>query len=356
MKIMELISGWGVNGAIVTCLQTIRMLLDRGHQITLVCRPNAWIADQFEEGEVDIVYSDMHRWPMDQLKRVAGIVKDQQIDLLHTHMSRANLFGVLLRKIYGCPVVATANNRYIQPHWMFNDRVIAASMATKRFHNRFNLVPNRRIDVVHNFIDYRPFDRDQNAGIALRQQYGFSPDDVVVGQVGDVIARKGLLYLIRALPQILQKCPQTKVLVIGRQDDDYTELSTNEARKLEVEHALAWTGEIEQVQNYLNAIDVFALPTLEDNLPLSILEAMANSLPIVASAVGGIPECVAQNENGLLVKPGKPKPLAEALIRLIESPETRLSMGRRSRERVVREFSQASQGPRLESVFQKVAS
>ena len=117
---MEICSGVNVNGAIITCLETIKALVERGHDITLVCRPNAWIGDQFESDEVDVVYSDLSRWPATQLKRVAGIVREKQIDVVHTHMSRAHFFGVLLRHLFKVPCVATANNRYLQLHWMFN--------------------------------------------------------------------------------------------------------------------------------------------------------------------------------------------------------------------------------------------
>ncbi|MCA9218640.1 MAG: glycosyltransferase, partial [Planctomycetales bacterium] len=138
---MQICSGWNVNGAIITCLETTRALLERGHEITLVCRPNAWIGQQFPGGEVQVIHSDLSRWPLTELKRVAAIAREKKIDVVHTHMSRAHFFGVLLRHLFKIPCVATANNRYLQLHWMFNDRVIAASRANKKYHSRVNLVP-----------------------------------------------------------------------------------------------------------------------------------------------------------------------------------------------------------------------
>ena len=90
-----------------------------------------------------LLESDMHRWPTDQLKRIAQFIRDEAVDVVHSHNSRANLFGVLMKWMTRVPCVATANNRYLQPHWMFNSQVIAAAEATLRFHRRFNFVSRK---------------------------------------------------------------------------------------------------------------------------------------------------------------------------------------------------------------------
>ena len=101
-----------------------------------------------------MVRSDLHRWPVDELRRIAAIVRQRKIDVIHTHTSRSNFFGVLLRWFSGVPSVATAHSRHIQLHWMFNDRVIAVSEATRRYQRVHNFVRASRIETIHNFIDY----------------------------------------------------------------------------------------------------------------------------------------------------------------------------------------------------------
>ena len=130
MRIMEVISGTAVNGAAVNCFEVLRALRARGHELTVVCRPNAWIAGQLAESNIDVevIESSLRRWPPDELRRIAQLARDRRIQVVHTHMSSASFFGVLLRRLYGVPAcVATAHNRYIQLHWLFNDRVIAVS-------------------------------------------------------------------------------------------------------------------------------------------------------------------------------------------------------------------------------------
>ncbi|MEZ6119828.1 MAG: glycosyltransferase family 4 protein [Pirellulaceae bacterium] len=217
MRIMEICSGAGVNGAANTCLQNILALLDRGHHVTLVCRPNAWIAEQLADttGPLEIVESELSRWPLHELRRIAALFFDRQHDVAHTHMSRANFFGVLLRRIFGVPCIATANNRYIQGHWMLNDHVLAASAATGRFHHRFNLVPNRKITVVHNFVEPTIYDGIQpDESSALRREWNVAADSLLIGCLGDMIPRKGLLHLIGALPLIKQQIPNVCVAAL----------------------------------------------------------------------------------------------------------------------------------------------
>ena len=132
-----------------------RELARRGNRVTLVCLPGAWIGDQAAGDGIEVVRSDLHRWPTDELRRIAAVVRQRQIDVIHTHTSRSNFFGILLRWFSGVPSVATAHSRHIQLHWMFNDRVIAVSEATRRYQRMYNFVRASRIETIHNFIDYR---------------------------------------------------------------------------------------------------------------------------------------------------------------------------------------------------------
>jgi glycosyltransferase involved in cell wall biosynthesis len=357
MHIMQIVSGTAVNGAIVTCLEIARGLLHRGHRISLVCRPGSWIADQLANGPAEIILSDLHRWPLDELRRIAKRARDQHVDVIHTHMSRANFFGVLLRRLYKIPCVATANNRHIQLHWMFNDYVVAASEATRRFHRRFNLVPSNRIGVIHNFIDDHVFHQvDVDARNRLRDEFGIDRDALVLSIVGDVIARKGLLYLVRALPTIAAAVPTVHVLSIGHIKDAYGEQVVAEAARYGVAERLTLAGARADIAPLLSTSDLFVLPTLEDTLPLAILEAMASGLPVVATTVGGIPECVIDGQTGRLVPPGDPQQLADALIELLCDEPLRRQWGTAGRERVHRFFSRSAQIVRWEQILRRIAA
>jgi glycosyltransferase involved in cell wall biosynthesis len=360
MRIMEIISGTAVNGAAVNCFEVIRALRARGHELTVVTRPSAWIAARLQAAGVDVelVESSLHRWPTDELRRIAQLVSDRQIEVVHTHMSSASFFGVLLRRIYGIPAcVATAHNRYIQPHWMFNDRVIAVSHATRRFHHRFNLVPARRIEVIPNFIDDARFHRiSREAAMKTRTDLGLDPSCKLMGAIGDVIPRKGLIHLIRALSTIVRAVPDAHLLCVGHQQSDYLERCQAEAQRRGVSECLTWTGSRSDIDVVLAGLDLYVLPSLEENMPLAILEAMASGCPVVATAVGGIPECVVHEQTGLLVPPANDAQLADAVIRVLSDEVLQHRWGQAGRRRVAEHFSVDRGVVRLEQVFRQVAA
>ncbi|MEZ6119827.1 MAG: glycosyltransferase family 4 protein [Pirellulaceae bacterium] len=105
----------------------------------------------------------------------------------------------------------------------------------------------------------------------------------------------------------------------------------------------------------LKACDVFALATLEDNLPLAILEAMACRLPVVSTRVGGIPECVEDGRTGFLVPAGNQSALADALLKLLKDPALRSQFGQAGRQKLEAEFSPDTQTRLMEQVFTRFA-
>jgi glycosyltransferase involved in cell wall biosynthesis len=240
---------------------------------------------------------------------------------------------------------------------MFNDRVIAVSEATRRFHQRYNFVRPGRIDVVHNFIDEKRFHRaTRDDGARLRAQLNLPEDALVLGCIGDVIPRKGLIHLIGALPRIIAAVPNTRLLCVGHEQRDYAARCRSAAEQLGVAPYITWTGSRSDIDIVMASLDVYVLPSLEENLPLSILEAMASGRPVVATAVGGIPECVVAERTGLLVPRGAEEALAEAVIRVLADPALRNSLGRSGRQRVSEGFSVDSQIARIERIFQRMAA
>jgi glycosyltransferase involved in cell wall biosynthesis len=359
MNIMQIVSAGDVNGAVVHCALLSRELARRGHSVTLVCRPYAWAAQRVADLPIEVVYSDLHRWPLDELGRVGKIARDRGVDVVHTHMSRAHAFGVLLRMRTGIPCVATAHNRYVQLHWMFNDFVIGTSAATTRFHRRYNLVRRRRSRTIHNFIDEQAVESvPPGTRERLRRSFGASDRHVLVGQIGDVIPRKGLLYLVRAMPSVLAAAPNVRLLVVGdvKNSADYLSQIKTEARELGVADAIHWAGHRRDIADVLSALDVVALASLEESLPLSILEAMASGKPVVATSVGGLPECVADGETGFLVPPAKSNSLAAAILRLAADGLQREQLGLAGMARIASEFSLSAITSQIEGVYAQVAA
>jgi len=353
---MQIHSGVRVNGAAMHCLLLSRELARRGHEVTMVCRPGAWIGQSLSQDPITVVESDLRRWPLVELKRIRQTIRDRQIEIVHTHMSRAHTFGVLLRRFFrGAATIATAHSRHLQLHWMLNDFVIAPSAPTAAYHRRINWVSRQRISVIHYFVDpHRPAASGNKTRERWRNEVQADDQTVLIGIVGDVIPRKGIDTLVEALPRLTEDSRSFRLLAIGKERMGFAPTVRRLAERLGVADRITWLGEREDVAEILTALDILALPSREEQTPMAVLEAMAAGLPVVATRVGGLPECVEDGETGRLVPAGNPIELAAALRPLIDESELRARWGAAGRRRVEQHFSPNSQVAKIETLYQQV--
>jgi glycosyltransferase involved in cell wall biosynthesis len=363
VHILEIISGTTVNGAITHCRLLTGELLARGHTVTLVCRGGAWIGEQFADHphreRLHILPSTLKRWPLKELRRVAHYCREQQVDVAHTHMSSAHFFGVLLRRLYGVPCVASAHNRFIQPHWTFNDHVIATSEATRRFHAWFNLVLPHRITTIHNFIDAGRFiNVPAEARARIRREFGVGNSTLLIGSIGQICPRKDQFRLVQAMYEVVRRFPGAKLVIVGplAEPNEYLSAVRAEIARLNLQDVVLWPGERRDIPEILSALDLFVLSSIEETLPLVILESMAAGVPVVATRVGGIAEMVEHRHSGLLVPRKDHHALAEAIVEALEHPDRRLSWSATGRKRVAANFSLAGQVTKIEHVLEQVAN
>jgi glycosyltransferase involved in cell wall biosynthesis len=357
LNILQLCSGEGLSGAAKSTLLLTRELANRGHRVWLGCRRDSWIGSQLGSDSVEAIWSDLHRWPPDELRRIAALARLRQIDVVNTHMSRAHVFGVLLRWLFGIPCVATAHCGKFQPHWMLNDYVVAVSEAMRRYHVRYNLVRPSRIETVYNFVDPRwtgqaaPADRAR-----VRAEFGADDSCLLIATVGAITPRKGQLHLIRALPGILQAVPGTRLVLVGAEPSrsTYLERVKATAEELGVAGHVVWAGTRSDVERIFAAIDLLVHPALEEPLGRVLLEAMASGVPVVTSDVNGTGECIRHGVTGLLVPPAESGPLAEATISLLRDPAKRRQFGEAGRAEIRERFSPAALTERYEAVFLRV--
>ena len=356
---MQICSGRSLNGAAYSTLLLTRELAKRGHRLSMVCLRDSWMSGQLVSGPAEVIESDLHRWPPDELRRIAAAARERRIDVVNTHMSRAHMFGVLLRLFYGIPCVATAHCRKIQPHWMLNDYVIAVSEATRRFHLRYNLVRPRRIETIYNFVDPRwTGEVPEHTRARIRAELGADESSLLIAAVGQVVRRKGQVYLIRALPKILRAVPSTRLVVIGGTTRSGKHLAHVQAvaQQLGVADRVVWTGVRRDVEQVMAAVDLLVHPALEEPLGRVLLEAMVSGLPIVATDAAGTCECVAHGSTGLLVPRADSDALAEATIALLGDPTGRRQFGRAGRRRLQRDFSPEATTTGTEAVFRRAVA
>lgn len=212
----------------------------------------------------------------------------------------------------------------IRSIWGSAARVVACSDGLRELAQETDTDIN--IDVIPDGLDLGRFEP------VKRDAY---PEKVRILTIGRLIPRKGFQFLIRALPEIIEKATHNfEIEIVG--DGPYQQELVNLAESLGVASHIHFSGSVpyaELPQKYRDA-DLFILPSLAEGMPLVVLEAMGTGLPIVASRVQGIDELVVEGVNGALFNPGDVDGLAHCLVKLIDAGEARIEMGKASTERV----------------------
>lgn len=354
MKIAEIISHRGLNGVVTHVQQLVDELVKRDHEIILVHRPDAWIAKQVDLARVRLMPTSLRRTAR-ELRRVGYALRDQGVDLIHTHGSSAHSYGMIFRLAGKVPIVATAHNRRIQLHWPFNNRVIAPSEDTAAFHRRANLVPRRKIDVIPHFVDASTFDQVDTARRAeMRRRLGIPSAAFVIGSVGAICRRKRQSDMVRTLPRLLAAGIDARLVLAGWFQEP------EEAREVHAEieaHGLADRVQLivgeDEIRPLFHAFDVYLCASRLEEGPIAMLEAMAVGLPIVSTNTGGAKEMVVERMNGHLVAFEDIEAMAARLIELASDAKRREAYGKASRERVVANFTPDALVPQIEEVYKK---
>ncbi|MEM7784097.1 MAG: glycosyltransferase family 4 protein [Planctomycetota bacterium] len=315
MKVLQVISGTMLNGALTYCKFLATQLAQQGHDVTILAREGSWISQHVPPG-VNLQIATMNRSPV-ELIRWSQWVRQERFDVIHTHMSRAGSFGVLMKMLTGIPVVATAHTNSIQVHWPFNDAILANSRSTENYYRKQRLIFKNRIRTCYCFTDLQRFDEVTPRDLyTVRNELRIKHHHFVVGVVGEVIPRKGQKYLIEAIPELIKQIPGLKIVFIGRfhRQEDYVQ----QLRRTQIENGtfrrVKWIGYRNNVPDFLKAMDVCVVPSLKEPLGLAALEGLAAGIPVVASDVGGLQEIIDHRTTGLLVPPGDSRALATAII------------------------------------------
>jgi len=214
---------------------------------------------------------------------------------------------------------------------------IAVSEATKRDWVRRTHIPAARVVTIHNGIDPEKFQR-QRIRAEARLQLGLPEKSLLVGGLGRLDEAKGFEYLLTAAARLRSEFPSLVVVIAG--DGPLRKPLEATASQLGISQVVRFLGFQQDVQSVLDALDLFALPSLCEACPYAVLEAMATELPVVGATVGGVPELMVEGKTGLLVPPRDADRLAAALRTVLKDAELRNRMGIAGRERVIRNFQE----------------
>ncbi|QTA79109.1 Glycosyltransferase [Desulfonema limicola] len=214
------------------------------------------------------------------------------------------------------------------------DQIVTVSNATKRFVCDEWKVSEQRVRLIYNGVYLHHFKEDRKNKQRIRRQLGINEQDIVIGSVGRLMPVKNYTLLIKAFA--MAAIPDTKLMLVG--DGPEKESLISLIKELNLQDKVILTGHRSDVENMLNAMDIFVLPSISEGISLALLEAMSLNLPVIATNVGGNPEIIGNNEYGILVKSQDITALSEAMKILICDLEKRKKLSILSRKRVTEMF------------------
>lgn len=298
-------------------------------------------------------------WIIPALVRV---IRRESPDVVHTHNFTANTWGRIAARIARVPaIVATEHNvmtgrsrlRRLLRRWLARstDRVIGVSQSVVSSHQQEDGISSDRYLTIYNGADPERFNVG-GSGEELMDQPPFDEPGLVVGIVGSLTPQKGHRDFLEAALLVSNSIPTARFVVVGEGDlrPDLEELTG----RLELSQQVTFMGLRADIPHLLKQFDLFVLSSLWEGTPMTILEAMASGLPIVATRVGGLAEIVVSGETGILVEPGDPKALADAMIDLLRDEPRRHQFGRAGRQRFEAQFTVASMVAQTEALYESL--
>ncbi|MFQ5753426.1 MAG: glycosyltransferase [bacterium] len=370
INILHLVNGFAIGGAESKLLELVRCTDKKNYRL-VVCSVGQGgpLQKEFEKlGVKVIVFRKKFSFDFSLVFKVARLIREERIDIVQTTLLYADLIGALAAKVAGVPIVISwetvshgqndclrVNLRHKIAYrfaMKFVEKIVAVSDETRE-----SIIENRGIQpskliTIHYGVDLVRYNGAN--GFKKRKEIGISDGEPVVGIVARLEEVKGHRYFIQAISQLIEGFPNMKCVLIG--DGTLRKSLELQVENLNLKSNFCFLGFRKDVNSWLNAIDIFVLPSLSEGLPNVILEAMACKKPVVATAVGGIPEAIIDGVTGSLVPPQDSNALAQAIGRLLKNRKLAEEMGKKSRLRVEEKFSLQHEVSEFEKLYKSCFS
>lgn len=343
LKVIHLISGGDVGGAKTHVLTLIKEL-QKNINVKLICFMEGSFADEGRQMGIDVLVMEQgKRYDLQVVEKIIKIIKEENINMIHSHGARANFITRFIKKRTDIPCVTTVHSDFmldfkgnIYKHLIYTNLNI---FALKKFDYFIGVsedfrqmligrgFPQDKVYTVYNGIDYSESISYKSKGDFL-EEIGLAHihNKLIVGILARIHPVKGHEVFIKAAGEVLETNKDVHFLITGSKDE-MPEL-TNLVKNLKIEDKVHFIGFVENPYDFLNAIDINVLTSYSESFPYVLMEGAQLLKPTVSSAVGGIPMLIKDGINGYLFKAGDNKELAKKLKSLIDDKEKRITFGK----------------------------
>ncbi len=314
-----------------------------------------------------------NRYNLGIISRLKKIIKTKDVQIVHSQGGRADFFARIAARIANVPIIISSMAMLVEGYDVSILRkglYVSIDRWTERWVNKFTVlseamrrslieghkIPSENIVKIYNGIEIEEYNPDlkeiRNKKLEVRRELGLKNDVPVIGAIGRLVWQKGFEYLIRAAPEVLKKCPEARFLIVGEGPLKNKLILTGE--KLNVADRIIYTGFRNDIKEILTSIDVLAMPSLLEGLPMVLLEAMAMAKPIVATRIDGVTEVLENSKTGLLVPAKNSHALAEAIVGILNDQAKANFFGQNAKEAAKEKFSVKKMVEQIELAYEKL--
>lgn len=339
MKIMQVIPYFCFGGAETMCENLTYALRELGHELCVVCLlpERTPISLRMEAAGIRVLYLDKKLGlDLSMIPKLVNIMRAEKPDVVHTHLNVIK-YAALAARLAGVPrCVHTVHNVAQEEaegrlqkitNWFYFRRgwavPVALSPKVQSSIASFYGMQENQIPVIYNGI---------NLGRCLPKER-YAAEELRLLHIGRFNEQKNHRGLLEAFALVLKQRPKCRLELLG--EGELRESVEDYAAELGISDRVSFLGTQPDVYPYLHNADIFLLPSRFEGMPMTIIEAMGTGLPVVASAVGGVPDMLTDGESGLLVS-AEPEQVAAAVLRLAESEALRAQLGQRAKQESVR--------------------
>jgi len=347
--ILHSIDTTGPGGAETVFIDLATRLPQDKYRSVVVIRGKGWVYDELcRRGVQPILLDARGSFNLRYLLGLRKIIQNEAVDLIQSHLLGTNVYcslaGLLTRK----PVVATfhgevdigENERFKRFKFdaieMGANSIVAVTDSLRDdILSRTSLNP-KKTSVIYNGIDTARFTRPRSS--TLRQKYGWSEDEIIVGSLGNIRPAKAYDVLLKAAALTEHISLSYRFVIAGQGKGKLYEELLALRKKLSLEEKVQFAGFIDDAAEFLSNIDIFLSSSISEGLPLSAIQAMVSSLPIVATRCGGYEGLITDQKNGVLVEVAKPQAIADALKKVATDTGLQKTLSENARKHAVSNY------------------
>jgi glycosyltransferase involved in cell wall biosynthesis len=364
ITILHTIETAGPGGA-ETMLLDLASRLDNRRFRSLACLPEGrWLPKQLRDrGVPTFVIEGRAGRTSEPVRSMARLVRQERVDLIHSHLPDQNFYSCLVGRLTGCKTVVTYHGAprpreirglkgklkvWVIRHWA--TAVVVVSDYLKQAIASLGISEGRIIRI-YNGVDPERFAVPSRGH--LRAELGCADGAKLIGTVANLRESKGYEFLIQAARKVVDSIPEARFLAVGEPDSQIAAKATTLLKETGLQDRFLFLGFREDVPEILQNLDLFVLPSVSEGFSLATIEAMAAGRPVVVTRSGGPEEIVTHGTTGLLVPPRDSGALAASICELLCDPDRALALGRCARADVQRRFSLSQIVSEYETLYER---